>query len=236
MYKEKIIINSNDVDKFLNLKVSSFFKFFQQVSTNHSEKINVGTADTIDKGMCWVVYRMEVAIYEYPKMNEKIIVTTHPGETNKFIFPRFYEMYSKKGQLLASASSLWIVLNMNTRRIVTRPFGDRVLKGEVSKDDIELPEKIVFDELEKIEDRKVRNSDTDLNGHLNNTKYIDYVLDTNEPGFLDENAVKRILVNYDKELKEGEYVELFANKDRNIVQGKRGNDTCFVAQIEYRKR
>ena len=237
MYKEKIKLSSVDVDSNLNLRMPSIFKFFQQVSSNHSEILGVGKNNTIDKNMGWIILRFKVVVYDYPKLNDEIIVSTHPGETRKFLFPRHYQIYDKKGKLLVSACAIWLVINAETRRVVVKPFGDSAFKAEHSKDDIPVPEAfLVDDELNKVEDRLVRYSDTDLNGHLNNTKYIDYVLDTNEPGFLDENAVKRILVNYDKELKEGEYVELFANKDRNIVQGKRGNDTCFVAQIEYRKR
>ena len=236
MFKEKIKITSNDVDKFLNLKVSSLFKFFQQVSTDHAEVIHVGTADTIDKGMCWVMLRMEVKIYDYPKINEEVIVSTHPGAVDRFIFSRFYQLYSKKGKLLASGSSTWAVINMSTRRIVPRPFENGIMKGESSKDDIPLPEKIVYSELEKIETRLIRNSDIDLNGHLNNTKYIDFILDTKEPGYFDKKILTRIVVNYEKELKEGESVELFVNEKENIVQGKRDGKECFTAQLEFKER
>lgn len=234
MYKEKIVITSNDVDKFLNLKVSSFFKYFQQVSTKHSEIIKVGTADTIDKGMCWVIIRMEVKIYDYPKMNEEVVVTTHPGEVKMFLFPRYYEMYDKKGKLLASSSSIWVVLDSKTRRVLNKPFGDRKFPSETSKDDIELPEKIKIGELQKVEDRVVRYSDIDLNGHLNNTKYIDYILDTKETGYFDKNIIKRIAVNYDKELREGETVSLYTSD--NVIQGKHENTSCFVAYIECENR
>ena len=236
MFKEKITINSNDVDKFLNLKVSSFFKFFQQVSTDHSEIIHVGTADTFDKGLGWVVVRMEVKIYDYPKMNDEIIVATHPGETRMIFYPRFYEMYSKKGKLLASGSSLWVVLDKKTRRVVSNPFNGRIIKGEKCEDDIPLPEKVLFSELNKVEDRRVRNSDIDLNAHLNNTKYIDFILDTKEPEFFDNYLLSGILINFEKEVKEGEVVELFTNKDGDIVQGKLNGAECFTAQLEFKKR
>ena len=234
MYKEKIVITSNDVDKFLNLKVSSFFKYFQQVSTKHSEIIKVGTADTIDKGMSWVIIRMEVRIYDYPKMNEEVLVTTHPGEVKMFLFPRYYEMYDKKGKLLASSSAMWVVLDSKTRRVLNKPFGDRKFPSETCKDDIPLPEKIKIGEVTKYEDRVVRYSDIDLNGHLNNTKYIDFMLDTKEAGFYDDKLITKIVVNYDKELREGEKVSLYVND--NVVQGKNEYVSYFAAYIEYKNR
>jgi len=167
-------------------------------------------------------------------MKEEVIVTTHPGEVNRFIYPRFYELYDKKGHLLASSSTIWVVIDMNSRRVLTKPFGDRIFKSEVCKDDIPLPEKIRHGELEKIEERKIRNSDIDLNGHLNNSRYIDFIIDTFEQGFFDDKVVSDILVNYEKELKEGDYVELFVDKKENIVEGKHDGKECFTAQLEFR--
>ena len=236
MYKEKVTINSNEADKFLNLKVSTIFRYFQQVSTAHAELIHAGTKEVIDKGMCWVLIRMEVDIYDYPKYNEEVIVSTHPGETNKFIFPRFYQLYSKKGKLYAAGSSMWVVLDKSTRRIVPRPFPDTTFKAESSKEDIPLPEKVVASDLELLETRVVRNSDIDLNGHLNNTKYVDYILDTKAPGFFDKNILTRIIINYDKELKEGESVALFINNNENIVQGRLDDKECFTAKLEFKER
>ena len=76
MYREKLLITSNDVDDHLNLKVSSIFKFMQMVSTNHSEKIHVGQKDTIDVGMCWVITRMQVVIRRTSLWIEKLFVGT----------------------------------------------------------------------------------------------------------------------------------------------------------------
>ena len=130
MHKEKVLVTSIDVDNHLNLKVSSIFKFMQMVSTNHSEELHIGQKDMIDQGICWVLIRMKVEIYKYPKMNDEIVVATHPGEIDRFLFPRFYEIYDKKGNLLIAGSSIWVLVNMSTRRVVVKPFEGRTFKGE----------------------------------------------------------------------------------------------------------
>ena len=237
MYKEKMLITSIDVDDHLCLKVSSIFKFFQQVSTNHCEKLNIGQKDTIDKGVCWVVTKMQFVIHKYPKMNDEVIVTTHPGVTNKFLFPRFYEMYDKKGNLLISGSSIWVLIDMNTRHVVLKPDLGKNIPGEKNKDDIEIPESItVQDELVKVEDRKVRYNDIDLNGHLNNTKYVDYIIDLNDREFYSQKMVKEIIINYDKEIRDGNVVSLLVNKDRSIVRGEVEGKTSFTALLIYGDR
>lgn len=237
MYKEKVFITSNDVDNHLNLKVSSIFKFMQMVSTNHSEKLHIGQKDTIDVGMAWVIIRMQVVIYDYPKLNDEIIVTTHPGEANRFLFPRFYQIYDKKGKLLIAGSTLWCVIDMNTRRVLLNPFKDRKFPVEKNKDDIALPEKVSKVEYEKVEDRKVRYNDIDMNGHLNNVKYIEYIIDMKNKDFYDNNQVKSILINYEKELKEGELVSLSTNGDNDFyVKGEKDDSVCFTSYVETEKR
>ena len=237
MYQEKVLITSNDVDNHLNLKVPSIFRLMQMVSTNHSEKLSLGQKDTIDKGLCWVIIRSKVVIYKYPKMNDEIVVTTHPGEVNKFLFPRFYAIYDHKGNLLISGSSIWVLVDIKTRRLVTRPFEGRTFPSETHKDDIGLPEKLNLPQLDKIEDRKVRYNDIDLNGHLNNTKYIDYIIDTKNKEFYDEFQVKSVNICYDKEIREGETISLYSdNEDNFSIRGEKDGLTCFSAFIEVEKR
>ena len=238
MYKEKIKITSVDVDSNLNLRVPSIFKFFQQVSSNHSEKLGVGKSNTIDKNMCWIITRFKVEIYDYPKLNDEIIVSTHPGETNKFLFPRHYQIYDHKGNLLVSGCAIWLVLNQETRRIVTKPFGDNEFKAEHSKDDISLPTAIdVNDKLEEYEKRKVRYNDTDLNGHLNNTKYIDYILDVRDRGFYNNHLLKEIIISYEKEIKENQVVTISRNSDElnQFVRGTIDGNNSFTAHLIYKK-
>ena len=89
-----------------------------------------------------------------------------------------------------------------------------------------------------IEDRVVRYNDIDLNGHLNNTKYIDYITDLKDESFYKKHSLKSILVSYDKEIKEKEVVTLYMDDSdsSNLIKGKVNGINCFTAYIEYNKR
>lgn len=237
MYKEKILVTSNDVDHHLKLKISSLFKFLQQVSTNHSEALKIGRAQTSDLGMNWVITRMAVKIYSLPELNEEVTVVTHPGETMKFLYPRFYQVYDKKGRLLVSSSSIWAVINSSTRHLIPKPFGDRVFKGETSKDDIPLPEVVRLEDVDSKETRKVRYSDIDLNGHLNNTKYIEYMIDLFDTDFYNKYQVSNILINYQKECHDNDEVALYRNdKEHCSIKGEVDGGLSFLATIDFKKR
>lgn len=238
MYQEKIFINSNDVDNHYDLKISTIFKYLQQVSTNHAELIGLGKKDTVDKGMFWVITRMKVTILKMPKMHDTILVTTHPGETMSFVFPRFYEVYNEQGELCIVGSAVWVLLDLETHKVKMKPFSnDFSVPFEKLPEDIPLPEKVIYDNLDKIETRRVRYNDIDLNGHLNNTKYIDYILDIHDIDFYKNHRVKEILVNYEKEIKNGDNVDIYSDGNiPEIIVGDVDGVHSFSARVSYEDR
>ncbi len=238
MYQEKIFVNSNDVDDHFDLKISTIFKYFQQVSTNHSELLGLGKKDTFDKGMFWVITRMHVKIYKMPKMLDTLTVTTHPGDSMMFIFPRYYQIYDQDGDLCIAASAAWVLLDNKTHKVITKPFGDGYsFKGESLPEDLKLPDRVTYDNVFKVETRKVRYNDIDLNGHLNNTKYIDYIIDTHDINFYKKFRVKEILINYEKEISNNDLVDLYTDgKMPEIIVGDVESAHSFVAKVTYETR
>jgi acyl-CoA thioesterase FadM len=62
----------------------------------------------------------------------------------------------------------------------------------------------------RIDERKATYSDIDYNGHVNNTRYIQWIQDTIEAGVLETAAQMRLDINYLSEVKCGETVELWS--------------------------
>lgn len=237
MLEKKIYIGSNDVDSNYDLKMSSFFKMMQDIAVEHAEKLNVGHHQTVDRGMFWVINRFQVEVNKMPKYRTNVILKTYPGKTIKFIFPRHFVLLDENNNVLIRASSTWLILDSVNRRIVMNPFENNELPFEVMEDELPQPGKIDSLTSNFIENRKVRYNDIDLNGHLNNTKYIDYILDLHDSNFYKENQIKSLLINYNKELKDGDIVSLYSNNDNpEIISGNIGDINAFNVLIEYIKK
>ena len=238
MYQEKFYISSGDVDNHFELKLSAIFQYFQIVSTNHSELLGLGKKETWDKGMCWVITRMKVTIYKLPKMLDTVIVKTHPGEILTFLFPRYYQIYSEDGELLVAGSACWTLLDANTHKVIMRPVADVIAyPSEKHPDDISLPERVIATDLSKVDSRKARYSDIDLNGHVNNVKYIEYVIDTHDVKFYDKYQIKEICINYEREITEGSEISFFSNGEfPEIVTGEADGIRRFSAKVTYQNR
>ena len=238
MYSDKFFINSTDGDQFQEVKLSSLFRMFQEIATAHADKIGVGSKKTFDLGQAWILTRMQLEMYRYPKYEETIVINTYPGENKSFIFPRYFEIKTKKGELLARCSTLWAIIDLTTRKVSLNPFGKLKLPEEHHDGELPLPGKVTTDEVSLLEQRIVRYSEMDMNGHLNNTKYVDYVVDAIPVEKLKENRIKSFLINFNKEIKADDVVDIkvSANETQTIISGDLGDVNSFSAAITFEKR
>ncbi len=237
MYSEKYVVSSTDIDGNLEIKLSALLRYMQEVATVHASKLKIGHKELFKQHKIWVVVRMDIKINRLPKVDEEFIVSTHPGEMTSFTFPRYFEVYDKHHHLLVSASSLWVIVDYDTRRIMLKPFGNKVVPGEKDKDDIALPEKIKEYASILVEQRKARYSEVDMNGHINNTHYFDYALDTHQSSFYKENKITSFLINFDKEIMDGDVVEIYNNNSNpEVIQGKVNGQNSFTAKITSEPR
>ena len=135
------------------------------------------------------------------------------------LYLRDFQLLDEAGEKLVSATTSWLVIDMNTRRMVR------------NQDLADNPEKCVFEHaIEQPADKivlpagvepvlagthKTVWSDIDNMGHVNNVKYVYWALDAIDEGVLRERLLKEILVNYDAEVLLGETVELYSIKQES---------------------
>jgi acyl-ACP thioesterase len=238
MYQKKYYIGSNDVDQFLDLKLPSFFRLMQDIATEHAEVLDIGKANTLDKGLYWVITRIELDIIKMPKYLQTVTLKTYPGDDLRFIFPRYFQLEDEKGNILIKASSTWMVLNKESHRICLNPFEGKRIPPEHYEGEQPLPTKVISDsDISLVENRKVRYSDIDLNGHLNNTKYIDYIIDLHDSEFYKKHRISHFLINYEKEMKDNDVLDVYRHDgNKEYIKGEINGATVFEVNIDYLNR
>ena len=235
MYSKQIIVGPSDADQNQNAKVSALFVYMQDVAMEHAEELGIGKEAVMDKGMLWVITRYSLTIKRLPKYLEEITAITYQGDDMKFIFPRYYIFKDKKGNTLATAAATWMVINRETHQVNFSPFIGKELPHEHMDEEEPLPEKIQPKEVSLIDRRITRNSDVDVNNHLNNTRYIEYIFDSHKLDFYDKHQIKHLLLSYKKEIKINQEVEIYSSSSSpEYIQAKVDGETCFEALIEYR--
>ena len=237
MYKEKFVVQKDEVDSFGEIKISKLMWHMQNVAGEHAIKLKIDRDILMKDNNIWVVVRYDMKINRLPKFKEKYVITTHPGETKGFMFPRFFQVYDKHGNLLVNISSTWVVVNFDTRRIILRPFKDINLPVEHDPNDLEVPSKVNEEASNLVNKRLTKESELDINIHINNTFYYDYILEIHDAEFYKENKVSRILLNYEKEITHPSEIEIYSNKNNpEVIIGKVDGNPSFLAKVEFIKR
>ncbi len=234
---ENIIVGANDVDEFKQMKYSSIFTAIEHASSDHVDTIGQGGKDLLARGLVWVVARANVVMKRLPLVNEKLTIKTWPGNNMKFIYPRYTLILDEKGNEIGKANVLWSIIDLKNRRIVMNPsklVNYFKVENKVEKL-IEDPIGLKFNELKNHKLIKVCDSDIDLNGHVNNAKYLDWIYNVIEKDYLKNHFTKNVIINYQHEIGLEDNVDLsYEINDGNLcVSGMVNNIICFNALIKF---
>ncbi len=229
-------LRASDFDTFNRIKLSSVLDLFQDAAGQHAIQLGVGFEDMIKRSYMWVLVRIKLEILVQPKPYQRVVVKTWPLEPNRLIYRREYVIETTDGERLVAGSSEWVVMHSERRRLVKAPdlypFSDNF-----------YPERNFEERLERVEDFTPTVppyvvtpgfSEIDRNGHVNNTKYPNYVLDAINPGKNDEIVIFQ--VDFRKEVLNGTTLEVHHTKTDNIALAKGQNsdgEIMFACKLEF---
>ena len=236
MHEVKLVVKSSDVDEFKKLKLSSYFKMFQDVSVDAVEAINMGMSFNEEKGLIWVVTRARVEISRMPNYGEKINFYTYPNPSLRFIYPRQFLVKDKDGNIIIKMSTTWALLDDKTRKIAMLKDDELPLEFEVHAEELPLPKKLEIPLGELKKENIITYTDCDLNRHLNNTRYIDYILDLYDADFYKSHEIKNFAIDYMIEVKEKQTLKLYETFSNNVsyITGKVLDNIVFQCKIEFK--
>jgi fatty acyl-ACP thioesterase B len=164
---------------------------------------------------------MQLQIDHYPIWGEVVEIDTWVGASGKNGMRRDWLIRSQAtGHIYARATSKWVMMNESTRRLSKMP-GE--VRAEISPWFIEK-QAIKEDVVEKImkldnnakylnSDLKPKRSDLDMNQHVNNVKYIRWMLETIPDKFLESHQLSGITLEYRRECGISDIVQSLCEQD-----------------------
>lgn len=205
-------LGGNDVNMHMRLRTSSMFSLLQQAASMHCDALDLGPEHTIGRGFLWVITRQKAEIVSLPRYEDEITIETWPGITKHVIFPRYYRILDAKGNVLVNASSVWTLIDANTRSLATFDKHGISLEGLVTGEELSLPRAPQAIDFTEEHGFTVPFSYIDINGHMNNTRYFDLTEDLIEAPSAGER-LKSIVVEYSNEARLGEQLNVKIGQD-----------------------
>ena len=210
-YRHQLTIDSRDVDGNGHCKASAFLGHLQEAATQAAERGGFGRERLLERyNGFWMLtrqwYRLDFPLHWG---DEVTIHTWHRGGKSAVSY-RDYDIYLGD-KLVGEGVSAWVLADLNTRRLMRL---DRVEEmaathgGDCCKT-ITLAKLRCPAELQLLEQRLMRYSDTDINGHVNNTRYADFACDALELDKLGEGRfLSSLQIGYLAECRPGEKIFL----------------------------
>lgn len=208
IYIDKFTVSDLQCDRFGRLKGSAILWFVQEIAGRHC--IGLGTDwDTLaKKGMFWAIIRHRVRINRLPKKGETLRIETWPMPTTRVAYPRNVVAFDEQGNELFRSMSIWVLMDLQTRAMILPGKSGVDVAGIVRGGELPTPHSLPPVQLENCISRRVCFTDLDINGHMNNCRYLDWACDLLPSRFHEDHSLKDITLGYLSEAREGDDLQL----------------------------
>lgn len=214
-YDHHVAIDSRDVDGNGHCRPSALLGHLQEAATLAAETGGFGRDRLLQE--CdgfWMLARMWFRLARPLHWDEKLTVRTwHRGGKGAVMY-RDFDLWCGD-EYVGEAVSGWVLADLHTRKLL-RLGAISALEatdgGDLCKD-ILLSKIRMPGELVKEDERLMRYSDTDINGHVNNTRYADFACDTLGMERLPkERFLSSMQLGYTAECRAGEVIQMLVGE------------------------
>ena len=229
-------------DPHARLRPTAFLDLAQNIAVQGADQLKFGDVELKAFDCAWVLARQHVRFERPVQHKEPVkIMTWHKGPLGLF-FLRDYLLLGSDGEVSVRSTSSWVVMNMTERRVVRNDFLSGIVSTDPQSTDHAIEEPAVKvtvprgTELERIGAHRVHFSDVDYNQHANNVKYTAWAMDALPEELVYEKTLKELTINFNKEARPGETVELFHTMDpdgAHIVEGRVGDHQVFIEKLLF---
>src|SRR6056297_608688 len=213
VWTDEYTVQSYNIDFTSKARLTSICRLSQESAWRHASDANLGYHDLLKKNHVWVLYKLKLEINEFPEWTDNINLTTWAKRTDRLFAYRDFEIRKadNKSKILIKGTSKWVIVDLKNKR--PQKMDAYALSMPLNKKEAicENSDKVtVSNEFDSSAARKVVYSDIDINHHVNNVKYIEWILDMYSLEYLKNNCLNKFEINYKHEAEFGEKIELKA--------------------------
>ncbi|MCR4676176.1 MAG: hypothetical protein K5634_02965 [Sphaerochaetaceae bacterium] len=217
LHSESIKVNIGNSDATLHLSLPAMMTCFQDIATEHAQLLGIGFKDMSDKGLVWVTTKTMVDIEKSPSFLSDCTVSTMASEIRNGRAYREYTI-SVRDKVCVKGKSEWTALDIKTGRPVSAETVMPELEyveNRVCPSDFRMIDHD-FSNAEVLGVCKVRSTDIDFIGHMNNIAYVRSFQSLFTVEQLKKNPFRHFEISYVSSCYEGNEIEYRI----------RGNEVC----------
>jgi len=208
---------------------TTILTLLEETAADHCYSINHSLYDLVEQNVGWVLLSGVMQMDRYPNYKEKIVIRTWLSEYSAIKGLRENLIYDEQQNIIGRAKGLWVFFDIEWRRPI-RIFED--IKEQWSSYAEECITQDLSKKIETIEGAdytkkfKVNRYDTDMNKHVNNIRYLQWVM---------ESIPEEIIDNYYLHSIDGRFIAEAQYNDAIVSLTKIGDDeNSFIHTIKVR--
>ncbi|KAK4351111.1 hypothetical protein RND71_030424 [Anisodus tanguticus] len=255
VYRQSFVIRSYEIGPDKTATMETIMNLLQETALNHVANSGVGsngfgaTREMSLRKLIWVVTRIHIQVEQYSSWGDVVEIDTWVDAAGKNGMRRDWIIRdSNTHNIITKATSTWVIMNRETRRLSKIP---EQVKAEVQPFYINrfaIPTaQIDSEKIEKLNDETAqiissslapRWSDMDANQHVNNVKYIGWILESVPRNVLENCDLMSLTLEYRRECRLSNVLQSMttlreietARSDEN--GGTRGTECTHLIRME----
>jgi acyl-ACP thioesterase len=239
VWTQKFMVSSFLVNPQKRLGIYSLLNLLQDAAWMHATHLGHGHAETAAGKTAWVLTRQKVKMETWPAWGDSVTIRTWVRPLQGPFAVRDFEILHDE-KIIGSCTTSWVLMNIETRTAI---LGKLDLPFEARSDfqlDYDAKKISITDALEPRAQFEVRNSDLDMNEHVNNTRYVQWILDSIPRVWHNNFSLREYEVNFLAEAHSGDHVDILMSPERPdekgpfVVQfqGVRNGKSVFSAELK----
>lgn len=243
-WEDDYLVSFYEVDAKNRVFLPSLWKYLQETAWNHAHRIGIGYSDLARNDHFWVLSRLAIEMNEYPGWGDKIRVKTWLLESSRLFAFRDFSIIKEDGRVIGGAKSAWVVLNLKSRKPQRiepflkdlNPIPDQH-GAETKLDKLPAPgvpgEEMFF---------SVHYGDLDMHQHVNNAKYIEWILDSYPFEINQTHHITNFEINFLAESTCGDELSIQSERQKDsiptylhtMIRKEDGRELCR-ARVRWRR-
>ena len=203
-YQMKMKIPFDMADMNGHIKLPDVILLSLQVSGMQSIELGVSDKAILeDYNLVWIITEYDIEVVRLPRFAEEITIETEALSYNRLFCYRRFTIYDETGQELIHMMVTFVLMDRDSRKVhAVEPEIVAPYQSDFDKKLIRGPK---YESLNEpiSKDYHVRFYDLDMNGHVNNSKYLDWIFEVMGADFLTQYIPKKINLKYVKEVRPG---------------------------------
>lgn len=234
-----------EMNKFGEAASTTILTLLEETAADHCYSINQSLYDLGKQNIGWVLLSGIMIMDRYPSYKEKISIRTWLSSYSMIKGIRENIIYDEKRNIIGKAKGLWVFFDIIRRRPI-QIFDSIKEKWSYCSDECithDITKKIKpIDSAIHIKEFKINRFDVDTNQHVNNIRYLQWLMESTSEDIIDDFYLHSIDGRFIAEAQYGDTIMSYTERDINdnsffhAIKTQKNNKVCATAKTLWKKR